>query len=306
MSSMTSQYVSWFAVDWGTTNLRVWAMNVDGGIIAIRKSNLGMSKLTQADFEPALNDLITDLMPKGRNIPIIACGMVGSRQGWADAGYVATPCTPPSITNCVVPSGTKYSVHILSGVKQMKPADVMRGEETQIAGYLHEHPDFDGAICLPGTHTKWVHVSAGQIISFQTYMSGELFSLLSEKSILQHSVATKEWDNEAFDVAIVEMMSHPATFASQLFTLRADNLINNTPLQTARARLSGLLIGLELASARTYWHDRNVAIVGRTDLAQLYMRGLQAQGVSPQTKNCEDMALLGMKAAYEILSRDIS
>ena len=302
MSDLEPQNVCWFAVDWGTTHLRVWAVGDNRAIVSRRKSDLGMSKLEQADFDPALGALIYDLMPADRDVPIIACGMVGSRQGWVDAGYVTTPCTPPGIACSAVTAGTKSPVHILSGVKQEKPADVMRGEETQIAGYLRQRPDFDGVVCLPGTHTKWVHVSAGEIVSFQTCMTGELFFVLSEKSVLRHSMVTDAWDNDAFAAAIKDTMTRPAYFAAHLFTLRAESLINDVPPETTRSRLSGLLIGLELAAARPFWLGRNVTIIGTKDLARLYLLGLQAQGLSPDLADCEDMALLGLTAAYETLT----
>ncbi|MGR3344854.1 MAG: 2-dehydro-3-deoxygalactonokinase [Paracoccaceae bacterium] len=305
MSDLESQNVCWFAVDWGTTHLRVWAVGSDGEIISRRKSDRGMSQLERADFEPALWALINDLMPADRNVPVIACGMVGSRQGWADAGYVTTPCVPPSIGGSTVPVGTKIPVHIVPGVKQLKPADVMRGEETQIAGYLREQPDFDGVVCLPGTHTKWVHVSAGEIVSFQTYMTGELYSLLSEKSVLRHGMVTDEWNSEAFAAAIRNMMARPVDFAAQLFNLRAGSLIDDVPPEAVRARLSGLLIGLELAAARAYWLGRNVTIIGRKDLAELYRVGLQTTGLFPEIAICEDMALLGLTAAFETLAETV-
>lgn len=306
MNAINPQNVSWVAVDWGTTHLRVWAISSDGGIIASRKSEQGMSTLERAGFEPALRNLIFDLMPTDRDTPIIACGMVGSRQGWTDSGYVATPCAPPSITRSATPEDTNLPVHILSGVKQAKPADVMRGEETQIAGYLRKRPDFDGVVCLPGTHTKWVHVSAGEIVSFQTYMTGELFSLLSDRSVLRHSMVTDTWDDNAFAGAINDAMARPASFAAHLFTLRADSLINDVPPETVRSRLSGLLIGLELAAARPYWLGRKVTIVGRIDLARLYLLALQAQGLAPELADCDDMALLGLTAAYEALSEAVT
>ncbi len=294
--------IGWIAVDWGTTHLRVWAVGKDGQVIARRNSDRGMSKLEQSQFEPALIALISDLMPADRDIAIIACGMVGSRQGWTDAGYVAAPCAPLNVAHAATPDSTRLLLHILPGIKQTKPADVMRGEETQIAGFLRKQPGFDGVVCLPGTHSKWVHVSAGEIVSFQTFMTGELYSLLSYGSVLRHSMVTDGWDDEAFATAISDAGAHPAAFSAQLFRLRASSLINDTPPETVRARLSGLLIGLELKAARPYWLGRNVAVVGRNDLAQLYMVGLRAQGLSPQIADYEDMALLGLTAAYEALA----
>ncbi|MGR3344615.1 MAG: 2-dehydro-3-deoxygalactonokinase, partial [Paracoccaceae bacterium] len=96
-----------------------------------------------------------------------------------------------------------------------------------------------------------------------------------------------------------DAVAQPASIAAELFRLRASSLIDAMAPQKARARLSGLLIGLELAAARPIWRDMKVTIVGRNDLAHLYQAGLQARGVSPEVAVCEDMALAGLIAAYE-------
>ncbi len=110
----------------------------------------------------------------------------------------------------------------------------MRGEEVQIAGYLASNPDFDGVICLPGTHSKWVEVSAGEVVSFRTFLTGELFSLLSNNSVLRHSIGTG-WDASAFEAAVSEAQSHPESLARSLFGLRAESLLADLPPDTARA-----------------------------------------------------------------------
>ncbi|MEO0743952.1 MAG: 2-dehydro-3-deoxygalactonokinase, partial [Pseudomonadota bacterium] len=154
--------VAWIAVDWGTSHLRAWLMARDGAVLDRRSSDDGMGGLARDGFAPALHALVGDALPA----PVLACGMVGSRQGWAEAPYAAVPCAPPTIHAAVTVPGA--DVRILPGVKQDSPADVMRGEETQIAGFLARTPGFDGVICLPGTHTKWAHISAGEIVSFRT------------------------------------------------------------------------------------------------------------------------------------------
>jgi phosphonate metabolism protein PhnN/1,5-bisphosphokinase (PRPP-forming) len=93
----------------------------------------------------------------------------------------------------------RLSVHVAPGLRQGKPADVMRGEETQIAGFLALNPNWDGVICLPGTHSKWVHISAGEVVSFQTFLTGEMFALLSQASVLRHGMQGDGWDDAAFD-----------------------------------------------------------------------------------------------------------
>ena len=141
-------------------------------------------------------------------MPVIACGMVGARQGWIEAPYSQVPCAPVGLSMIKpVVEDTRLDVSILPGLSQTDPADVMRGEETQIAGYLAENPGFDGVLCLPGTHTKWAHISAGEVVSFRTFMTGELFALVSSQSVLRHSVGAG-WDGPAYRSAVSDAREH--------------------------------------------------------------------------------------------------
>ncbi|MEY4698355.1 MAG: hypothetical protein RIT14_2783 [Pseudomonadota bacterium] len=288
----------WIAVDWGTSNLRAWALG-EGGVLAHAASDEGMGTLERAEFEPALLRLIGPWLVPGRQIEVIACGMVGSRQGWHEAPYRTVPCVALDAGGLVtVPTqDARLRVRLVPGLKQMSPADVMRGEETQIAGVLALHPGFDGVICLPGTHSKWVHVSAGEVVSFQTFMTGELFALLSRESVLRHGMAGEGWDDAAFDGALSDALSRPERIAARLFALRAEGLIAGLPAAAARARLSGLLIGIELAAARPYWLGQPVAVVGSEALSRSYVRALAAQGVQPQAFSATDCTLAGLAAA---------
>lgn len=291
---------AWIAVDWGTSNLRVWMMDADDRPIAEATSANGMGGLASDAFEPALLELIEPYLTSTRRMPVVCSGMVGAREGWREAPYVAVPCPPPN-SNVGVSAKAhdpRISIRILPGIKQISPPDVMRGEETQIAGVLQEYPDFDGILCLPGTHTKWVHISAGEIVSFQTFMTGELFALLAGMSVLRHSVASDDWDDAAFLTALSDAMARPQSVAANLFSLRAGGLVGELPAQTARARLSGLLIGLELAGSKPYWLGRNVAILGAGSLAELYRKGLDAQGVPAVVMDVENLTLAGLCAAY--------
>jgi 2-dehydro-3-deoxygalactonokinase len=185
-------------------------------------------------------------------------------------------------------------------MKQMQHTDVMRGEETQIAGFLARHPDFDGVLCLPGTHTKWVRISAGEIVSFQTFMTGEMFDLLSCQSVLRHSVGSVgDWDASAFETAVSDAISHPAMMATKLFQLRASDLLEGATPAANRARMSGLLIGMELAAAKPYWLGQDVALVGAPKLNEIYASALTAQGLIPAQFTGDEMTLLGLTAAYQ-------
>ena len=172
----------WIAVDWGTTNVRAWGLTSDGVVSCEASSSKGMGRLKPAEFESALLELVGSWLPQERRTSVLACGMVGARQGWIEAPYRQAPCAPVRAGEVVHPptGDARLYVAILPGVSQTQPhADVMRGEETQIAGFLSERSHFDGVICLPGTHTKWVRIHAGEIVRFQTFMTGELFDLLS-------------------------------------------------------------------------------------------------------------------------------
>ena len=293
-------HITWIAVDWGTSNLRAWAMGADGPL-AEATSDDGMGKLQPTDFEPALLRLISPWLTQ--HTPVLACGMVGARQGWSEAKYRSLPCTPVDAAAILhVPTNDpRITFHIAPGLSQDRPADVMRGEETQVAGVLALHKDFDGVICHPGTHSKWVHVSAGEVVSFQTYMTGEMFALLSTQSVLRHSLATG-WDDAAFDAGVADALQNPDKFAARLFSLRAEFLLHGLPPGQAHARLSGLLIGIELAGAKPYWLGQRVMLVGAPALAANYTRALTSQGLAPQTLDATACTLAGLTRLHNQMS----
>lgn len=284
--------VDWIAVDWGTSNLRAAAMAGDR-VVETRQSDRGMGALGPGDFAPAL-EAICHGWPTAA--PVLAAGMVGARQGWVEAPYLPAPCAPPGLAQAARAPGPR-EVWVLPGVCQARPADVMRGEETQIAGWLARAPDFDGVLCLPGTHSKWVRISAGEIISFQTFMTGELFQTLTRHSVLRHTVTGDGWDDAAFAVALGDALSRPAAVAAALFGLRAQALLDGLDPGTARARLSGLLIGLELGAARPYWLGQAVGLIGSDRVTGVYGAALGAQGVPVESADGQAMTRAGLVAA---------
>lgn len=291
--------VEWIAVDWGTSNMRAWAME-GASPIAEARSDKGMGALHPSEFEAALLEVITPWLGEGTT-RVVACGMVGAKQGWMEAPYLSVPTLPISdrLTQPSV-SHPRLSVHILPGLSQDTPADVMRGEETQIAGFLALAPEFDGIICLPGTHTKWVQVSAGEVVSFRTFMSGELFALLANASVLKHSIG-EGWDEQDFVDALTDTISRPETLASRLFSLRAEGLLHDLNPDCARARLSGLLIGAELAAARPYWLGQQIALIGDPQLSNIYAKALETQGAPSAQADADRATLAGLTRAYQTL-----
>ena len=293
----------WIAVDWGTSNLRAWAMGAQG-VLASAGSDDGMGKLAPAQFEAALLRVVSPWLGSGVT-PVIACGMVGARQGWVEAPYRAVPCAPvaPGDLMAVATADPRLQVMIAPGLRQDKPADVMRGEETQIAGALALLPNFDGVFCLPGTHSKWAHVSAGEVVSFQTFMTGELFALLSQQSVLRHGMGGEGDDAAAFQQGFADALERPEKVSARLFTLRAEGLLNGLSPASARSRLSGLLIGLELAAAKPYWLGQRIALIGAPALSARYTAALAAQGAASETLDATACTLAGLAAARGVLQK---
>lgn len=297
--SGTATYADWIAVDWGTSNLRAWAMR-DDAVVAEAASDAGMGTLDPGGFEPALLNLIEPWLGAGKT-QVIACGMVGARQGWVEAAYAQVPCPPVGAKSVKAPvKDSRVDVTILPGLSQTSPADVMRGEETQIAGFLAEQPEFAGILCMPGTHTKWVQVSAGEVVSFRTYMTGELYALISKQSVLRHSM-DGAFDGDAFLAAVRDGMADPQALAGRFFGLRAEGLLTEPKPGAASARLSGFLIGAELAAAKPYWLGQRVALLGAGKLSELYAHALAAEGVLPETADVTQATLAGLTAAYHTL-----
>lgn len=298
---------AWIAADWGTSQLRLWVMDREDTVIDRITSDRGMSRLSPQDYEPTLLDLLGDHLPTGENspLPVICCGMAGSRQGWAEAPYASAPCPPPGIAEATQPAtkDPRLAVYLLPGIKTTDPADVMRGEETQIAGYLAQDrdPATSQVICLPGTHSKWARLDQGEVTSFSTFMTGELFALLQGQSVLQHCVSEEGWDETAFEQAVREALANPAAIAAQLFRLRADALLSGQSPETGRARLSGLLIGVELAATQDDWSGQHVTLLGADQLARRYETALSTQGCTARRVDAETLTLAGLTAAYDQL-----
>ena len=290
----------WIAADWGTTHMRAWAIDEKGEVLAYSESNEGMKDLQQNEFEPVLLRLIENWLDNKKITPVMACGMVGARQGWVETPYLKTPCVPIDKIQLTVAStkDSRIQVNLVPGVMQHKPADIMRGEETQIAGFIKENPSFDGIVCLPGTHTKWVNVRAGQIENFRTFMTGELFGVISNNTLIKHSIESEGWDQVSFDNGVIKGFDNPGLIASDLFSLRSESIVNDLDSNSARATLSGLLLGVELNGAKNYWKDKKVILIGSELLTNNYQKGLKILGGKSLSFSLEAATLSGLTSAY--------
>jgi len=294
----------WIAADWGTTHMRAWAIGEEDNVLAFRESNEGMKDLQQNEFEPVLLRLIESWLDDTKVTAVMACGMVGAKQGWVETPYLKTPCVPIDINQLTTTNthDKRIKVHLVPGVMQNHPADIMRGEETQIAGFIYKNRDFDGVVCLPGTHAKWVNIKAGKISSFKTFMTGELFGVISNHTLIRHSTSIKGWNQESFEKGIHEGFNNPGLIASNLFSLRAESIVNNLDRDQARSTLSGLLLGLELNGAQSFWKDSNVTLIGSELLSNNYHQGLKILGGQSQLFSLETATLSGLSSAYRELN----
>jgi 2-dehydro-3-deoxygalactonokinase len=296
---LSAMDISWIAVDWGTTRLRVWAIGRGLRVMTQASSAKGMNSLAPDQFEAALLELVDDWLPAGRQTLVIACGMVGARQGWVEADYARIPAPPisPGRFATAVAEDPRLKVLIIPGLARSDPADVMRGEETQIAGLLAERPDFEGTVCMPGTHSKWARIRDAKVFDFMTCMTGELFALLERQSILRHSLRSPGFDSDAYDAAIADARKSPDLVLSKLFSIRADDLINGVEPSVSRARLSAYVIAAEIHAARPQWHGQRVVVLASDELATLYNTALLAAGADVEIVDGAGLTVRGLIAA---------
>lgn len=245
------------AIDWGTSSLRAWLLAGADAVCDSRSARQGIMQVADGDFEAVYRDLIGDWIAAHGALPVLASGMIGSSNGWAEAAYVACPAALDRLADELLPvPATPAPLSIVPGMQQRSApgqlADVMRGEETQVLGALAASADLaaKGLLVLPGTHCKWVTVKDGRIVGFNTYMTGELFAVLKAHSILGKPAADGAEDSpEAFSLGVdTARAAGPAGVASTLFSTRSRLLAGEITASATLDYLSGLLIGDELRS----------------------------------------------------------
>lgn len=277
-------------LDWGSSALRAFLFDGSAAVLEERTSEEGASRLVggAAAFERALRQIAGDWLQTWPNLPVLACGMVGSRHGWREAPYVACPFPLNALhRHSVVAKGSNgLCVRILPGVGfslDSDRADVMRGEETQVAGLLAAHPALAARcrVLLPGTHCKWVKVRRGSIVGFRTCITGELFALLRQYSVLGRLMSPgTQFDPEGFEEGVRRAQDDAGRgLAWDLFSVRARALIGQLQPPALAGYLSGLLIGHEVGSGLVEVPvDEPIALVGDPVLCSRYERALQVQG----------------------------
>lgn len=294
MTGDTSAHL--LALDWGTSSLRAFLMQ-HARIIDTRQSDHGIQHLPAAGvlgFEQAFAAIAGDWVRRWPTLAVVASGMVGSAQGWREAPYVRCPADIRVLAqhHVRVPSGLGPDLVIAPGVLFDHPGqipDVMRGEEIQIAGALSENRRWAARCCmvLPGTHSKWVEVQEGRLVRFSTYMTGELFAVLCQHSILGRLLpedrnASREPDREAFELGLAEAQHGRAgDLTHQMFATRTLGLTGRLPPTALADYLSGLLIGSELVSGLAGVREREpmpLVMIGEPALCKRYADALRYLG----------------------------
>jgi 2-dehydro-3-deoxygalactonokinase len=281
--SLNDRQPAFVAVDWGTSSFRLWLMNAEGDALAERRSDEGMAMASAACGFPKILRAHLSALGVASDLPVIICGMAGARQGWVEAGYVTVPALLDAVlTGAVRVPGEGRDIRILPGLANRDPAhpDVMRGEETQLLGALAGLGSGEHLACMPGTHSKWVKLDGASVREFSTYMTGELFDLISKQSLLAHSLAGAEgMDMAAFRTAASKVVAAPGRATNLLFQIRAGQLLEGATADMSRARLSGTLIGLEIAGAggdaASAWNG-TISLIVSGKLGDLYGEALAA------------------------------
>ncbi|MET7247873.1 2-dehydro-3-deoxygalactonokinase [Methylobacterium sp. EM32] len=260
------------AVDWGTSSARAYRLAPDGAVLARREGAGGILRVPEGGFPAALTEMVGEWLQAGET-RVLLSGMVGSRQGWQEAPYLACPAGLDELAAALVPvpfaGATVRLVPGLSAEDAAGTPEVMRGEEVQVFGALAGAED--ALICLPGSHAKWVRVAGGRIAGFTTSMTGEAFAALSGHTILGRMMTGPAEVGPAFEAGVARS-AEGGGLLHHLFGTRALGLFGRLAPEDAASYLSGLLIGHDVAAAMT--EPALVRLVGSGPLMALYGRAI--------------------------------
>ena len=294
------------ALDWGTSSLRAYLLDAQARPLATLTRPYGIVHLPDGGFDAALRAVTESWLNRYGPLPALACGMIGSRQGWQETPYLACPIDVGAIGQALLAvrtmSATRDRVlHIVSGLSitdHEGVPDVMRGEETQIIGALAVSDHHSGMFVLPGTHSKWVRVDNHSITGFASFISGELFAVLCEHSILGRLMEGKVYDSAAFQRGLHYACSNRAGgLLKRLFSARSLGLFQELPGTALRSYLSGLIIGTEIKEGLDYLppalRTQPITLIGDAELSARYSEALTARGLQVR-QGPEHAAAIGL------------
>jgi len=258
------------AVDWGTTNRRAYLIDSSGKRSDEFEDGKGVLSVPSGGFPAAIAEIRDKLGDK----PLLLAGMVGSNRGWKEAPYVPCPAGVDELVSGLVWAGEREA--IVPGVSYIGDgrADVMRGEEVQLLGGVAAGlVDSNALVCHPGTHNKWTVLHQGKIRSFRTVMTGELFGLLKEHSILADLLKGPVEVDDVFKSAAKHAVFNES-LPAELFSIRASVLLGQMKKEHAPSFASGLLIGTDVRIGLTVPTGAEVVVMARPELTRLYVAAL--------------------------------
>ena len=287
---------AFIAVDWGTTRMRAWLVGPDRAVLDRTEADTGVQSVPAGGFPAALDAACAPWFAMRPDLPVVMAGMVGSRNGWVEAPYVACPCGPDELAGRLTRVAGARDVVIAPGVDVRWPDgayDVMRGEEVQAIGT----GVMDGLVCLPGTHSKWVEMAAGRIVRFASFITGELFAAMTASFVGR--LAT-----EPEDAAGIAVGDRTATFPGGLSRLlfQARSQVLGGSLQPAAVRpfLSGLLVGQELAGAAALFGPCHaVHLVAANPQLEVYQAALERSGMAVEVVDPAKASLAGLARLFQ-------
>ncbi|WP_322963280.1 2-dehydro-3-deoxygalactonokinase [Sphingomonas fuzhouensis] len=294
-SDVTPAYI---AIDWGTTNRRIYRIGADGTMLDTVRDDRGVLAMRAEDYPSEIAAIRSRFGP----LPIIAAGMVGSTRGWREAAYVPAPADLPALARATTRIEDQ-DVTIVPGVSLLTDtrADVMRGEEVQVLGAVAAGlAPADALFAQPGTHNKWVHVTGGRITDFATTMTGELFALVKGHGILAGMLDGPVADGPAFRDGLTRG-SGACDLTAALFGVRASVLLGRIAAEDAAAYASGLLIGSDIGAVPDM-AGGTVHLLSSGLLADLYTIGIEARGGTVVALDSHAGFLAGLHAIREHLS----
>ena len=284
MSSEEIESRDFLSVDWGTSRLRV-ALVTDGAVAEEAASDLGVARVFHqwreqgGGREEMFLDVLEGLLGgSGEGLPVMVSGMASSSLGLRELSYAGVPFAldgSGAVMERFQARGREFV--LISGVSTGE--DVLRGEETELMGLGAE----EGLVILPGTHSKHAVLEGGFLTGFKTYLTGELFALLRDESVLKESLGGGEVSLGGREASLTEEFvrgvesGRLGEVTGSLFSVRARSLLQGKSGEENLAYLSGLLLGAE---CRSLVGKEAVFLVSRGSLGQAYEKALHVLGVA--------------------------
>jgi 2-dehydro-3-deoxygalactonokinase len=284
------------AVDWGTTNRRVYALDAEGEVLATERDDRGILAIERGGFAAeaaAIRDRFGDL-------PMLCAGMVGSVSGWTEAAYRPCPAGLDDLAEALtwVEPGRTAIVPGVSFAGDGR-ADVMRGEEVQLLGAVAAGmAPPDALLCQPGTHCKWATMAAGRIVSFRTTMTGELFAQIKARSLLTDFMNGEVADGPAFRDGLAASANR--TLLGDLFGARASVLAGRRDRADVAAYVSGLLIGSDVRE-QAIGRGTIVHLLADATLGSLYEAAITAAGGEAIRVDSHDAFVAGITRLWRLI-----